>query len=160
MKQHFSKQRNRRKTHLDVHVRIWSMGLGVLKKPLLIILIKCWIIFLAMKSEKRRSIGRRRHVGAKKRWIWNWVSPKMGVWQKCSRTQGSKKILREMSEERLRSLEKIFFLGEEMVRWRRKFKVKIKVNSANGGRKSGGRESKKKKKRDKESGGPKFCPYT
>ena len=35
----------------------------------------------------------------------------MGVWQKCSRTQGSKKILREMSEERLRSLEKIFFFG-------------------------------------------------
>ena len=36
----------------------------------------------------------------------------MGVWQKCSRTQGSKKILREMSEGRLRSLEKSFF-------WRR-----------------------------------------
>ena len=26
----------------------------------------------------------------------------MGVWQKCSRTQGSKKILRETSEGRLR----------------------------------------------------------
>jgi len=69
MRQQFSKQRNQRKTHLDVHVRIWSMGLEVLKEPLLIILIKCWIIFLAMKSKKRESIGRRRHVGAKKRWI-------------------------------------------------------------------------------------------
>ena len=39
------------------------------------------------------------------------------VWQKCSRTQGSKEILREMSEGRLRSLEKFFFgkkwCGEE-----------------------------------------------
>ena len=42
----------------------------------------------------------------------------MGVWQKCSRTQGSKEILREMSEERLRRLEKFFFF------WRRNGKVK------------------------------------
>ena len=41
----------------------------------------------------------------------------MGVWQKCSRTQGSKEILREMSEGRLRSLENIFF-------WRRNVEVK------------------------------------
>ena len=33
----------------------------------------------------------------------------MGVWQKCSKTQGSKKILREMNEGRLRSLEILFF---------------------------------------------------
>ena len=43
----------------------------------------------------------------------------MGVWQKCSRTQGSKEILREMSEGRLRSLEKSFF-------WRRNGEVKKK----------------------------------
>ena len=32
----------------------------------------------------------------------------MGVWQKCSRTQGSKEILREMDKGSLRSLEKCF----------------------------------------------------
>ena len=66
MEQHFSRQINQIKTHLDVHVRKWSMGLGVLKEPLLIMPIKCWIIFLAMKSKKRGSIRRRRHFGAKK----------------------------------------------------------------------------------------------
>ena len=44
----------------------------------------------------------------------------MGVWQKCSRTQGSKKILRETSEGRLRSLENFFFFFF----WRRNGKVK------------------------------------
>ena len=34
----------------------------------------------------------------------------MGVWQKCSKAQGSKEILREMDEGRSRSLEKCFFL--------------------------------------------------
>ena len=34
----------------------------------------------------------------------------MGVWKKCSRTQGSKEILREMDKGNLRSLEKCFFL--------------------------------------------------
>ena len=108
---------------------IWEYGAWVLKEPLLIIPIKCWTIFLAIKSKKRRSIGRR-HVGAKKRWVWKWVSPKMGVWQKCSRTQGSKKILRETSEGRLRSLENFFFFffGEEMVRWR-KIKWRKKMNN-------------------------------
>ena len=33
MKQYFSKQRNQRKTHLDVHVRIWNMGLGSWRSP-------------------------------------------------------------------------------------------------------------------------------
>ena len=33
----------------------------------------------------------------------------MGVWKKCSKIQGSKEILREMDEGRLRSLEKCFF---------------------------------------------------
>ena len=73
----------------------------------------------------------------------------MGVWQKCSRTQGSKEILREMSEERLRSLEKSFFF----LFWRRNGEVKKtnqdedEVNSVNGGRKDeGGRESKKRER--------------
>ena len=51
----------------------------------------------------------------------------MGVWQKCSRTQGSKKILREMSEERLRSLEKIFFF------WRRNGEMKKKIQGEDKG---------------------------
>ena len=33
----------------------------------------------------------------------------MGMWQKCSKTQGSKEILREIDEGSLRSLEKFFF---------------------------------------------------
>ena len=41
------------------------------------------------------------------------------VWQKCSKTQGSKKILKEMSERRLRSLEIYFF-------WRRNGEMKKK----------------------------------
>ena len=62
----FPSKETQRKTHLDVHVRIWSMGLRVLNEPLLIMPIKCWIIFLTMKSKKRGSIGRRRHFDAKK----------------------------------------------------------------------------------------------
>ena len=50
MQQHFSKQRNQRKTHLGVHMTIWSMGPRVLKKSIIIILIKCWIIFVTMRS--------------------------------------------------------------------------------------------------------------
>ena len=109
MKQHFPKLRNQWKSHLDVYMRILSMGLWVLKKPLLIMPIKCWIIFLTMKSKKRGPIGRRSHVDAEKNGFKKWVSPKMGVWQKCSKTQGSKEILREMDEGSLRSLEKCFF---------------------------------------------------
>ena len=45
--------------------------------------------------------------------VWRWVS-KMGLWQKWSRTQRSKKILREMNERKLRGLGKWFF-GEEIV---------------------------------------------
>ena len=68
-----------------------------------------------------------------------------------------------MSEGRLRSLEKFFFFGEEMLKWRRKIKVKMRVNSVNGGRKKKKKKKKKKKRereRDKESGGPKFGPHT
>ena len=75
----FPNKKNQRKTHLDLHVRIWSMGLGVLKDPLLIIPFKWWMIYLAMRSEKRGSIGRKWHFDAMKRWVWKWVSPKMGV---------------------------------------------------------------------------------
>ena len=108
MKQLFSKQRNQRKTHLGVYITIWSMGPRVLKKLILIMPIKCGIIFLTMKSKKRGSLGGRSHLDAKKNGFKKWVSPKMGAWWKCSKTQGSKEILREMDEGRLRSLEKCF----------------------------------------------------
>ena len=67
LKQLFSKQRNPKKNSPWCPCeRIWSMGFRVLKEPLLIMPIKFWIIFLTMKSKKRGSIGRRRHVDAKK----------------------------------------------------------------------------------------------
>ena len=58
---------------------------------------------------------------------------------------------------KLEKLRKVFFFLEEMVRGRRKNKVKMRVNSVNGGRKDEGGRSKKE--RDKESGGPKFDPH-
>ena len=87
---------------------------------------------------------------------------KNDVWQKCSRTQGSKKILREMDEGRLISLEFFFFLREEMMKWRRKIKVKKKVNSVNGGRKVEEAKAKIKIKMmlQAKSGGPNFGPHT
>ena len=62
----FSKQGNQRRTHLGVYMRIWSMGPRVLKKSIIIIPIKCWIIFFTRKSKKRRSLGGRSHLDAKK----------------------------------------------------------------------------------------------
>ena len=49
MQQYFSKQRNQRKTHLGVYMTIWSMGPRVLKKSIIIMPLKCWIIFLNMR---------------------------------------------------------------------------------------------------------------
>ena len=45
---------------------IWSMGPRVFKKSIIIIPIKCWIIFFTRKSKKRRSLGGRSHLDAKK----------------------------------------------------------------------------------------------
>ena len=66
MKQNFPKQRNQRKTHLGVYMTIWSIGPRVLKKSVIIMPIKCWIIFLTMKSKKSGSLGGRSHLDAKK----------------------------------------------------------------------------------------------
>ena len=72
------------------------MGLGVLKEPFFIIPFKrCerkvhWKMPLSMQRKME---------------VWRWAS-KMGLWQKWSRTQRSKKILREMNERRLRRLGK------------------------------------------------------
>ena len=43
-----------------------TLGPRVLKKSIIIMSIKCWIIFLTMKSKKRRSLGGRSHFDAKK----------------------------------------------------------------------------------------------
>ena len=78
MQQHFSKQRNQRKTHHGVHMTIWSMGPRVLKESIIIMPLKCWTIFRTMRSQKRRSLGVRSHFDAKKIGFGKWVSPKMG----------------------------------------------------------------------------------
>ena len=66
MKQHFSMKRNQRKTHLGVYMTIRSIGPSVLKKPMLIMPIKCGITFFTIKSKKRGSLGWRSHLDAKK----------------------------------------------------------------------------------------------
>ena len=38
------------KTHRGVHMTIWSMGPRVLKKSIISIPVKCWIIFLTLRS--------------------------------------------------------------------------------------------------------------
>ena len=43
-----------------------TLGPRVLKKSIIIMSIKCWIIFLTMKSKKRRSLGGRSHFDTKK----------------------------------------------------------------------------------------------
>ena len=58
--------KKKKKTNLGVYMTIWSMGPKVLKKSIIIMPIKCWIIFLTMKSKKRRSLGGRSHLDAKK----------------------------------------------------------------------------------------------
>ena len=64
----------------------------------------------------------------------------------------------EIDEGKLKSLEKCF-LWEEMVRWRRKIKVKKKMNSVNGGREVDERWNKKEKKeRDKDVRGQNLGP--
>ena len=75
-KQHFFQTKKQRKTHLEVNFRMWSIGFGVLKEPLFFIPFKWWMIFLPMKSKKRRPIGRGWHFCAKKREDWKWVSQK------------------------------------------------------------------------------------
>ena len=143
----FSKQRNQRKTHLGVDMTIWSMGPRVLKKSIIIMPIKCWIIFLTMKSKKRRSLGGRSHFDVKKMGF-----TKNGCMMKMLKTQISKEILIEMDEGKLRSLEKCF-LWREMVRWRRWIvsmeEEKLMEDKA-----------KKEKEKRQRSGGPKFRPHT
>ena len=92
-----------KKTHIGVYMTIWSMGPRVLKKSIIIIPLKCWIIFLTIKRKKRRSFGGRIPLDAKKMGF-----TKNGYVMKMLKTQGSKEILIEMDEGRSRSLEKCF----------------------------------------------------
>ena len=48
MQQHFAKQRNQR--NLGVYMTIWSMGPRFLKKSIIIMPLKYWIILLTMRS--------------------------------------------------------------------------------------------------------------
>ena len=84
---------------------IWSIGPRVLKKSVIIMPIKCWIIFLTMKNKKRGSLEGRSHLVAKKIGF-----TKNGCVIKMLKTQGSKEILIEMDEGTLRSLEKCFLV--------------------------------------------------
>ena len=63
---------------------IWGMGPRVLKKPILIMPIKCGIIFLTMKSKKRGFLEEESHLDAKEKW----VSPKNGCVVKMLRNTG------------------------------------------------------------------------
>ena len=75
----YPSKETKEKTHLGVHMTIWSMEPRVLEKSLIIIPIKFWIIFLTTRSKKRRSLGGRSNFDAKKMGFGKWVSPKMGV---------------------------------------------------------------------------------
>ena len=49
--QQISQQRNqkkKKKPRLEVHFGVWSMGLGVLKEPFLIIPLKRWVVFFSL----------------------------------------------------------------------------------------------------------------
>ena len=138
--------KKKKKTHLEVHVGMWSMGFGVLKDPLFIILFKWWMVFFfPWKVRKEGPLEDDAIVEQKEGKFGNGFH-KMEMKQKWPRTERSKKILR-MSEGKWRSLGKCFFT-EEMVSWRRKFKWKKEVNSDNGGRKL--KEERKVKKNKKE----------
>ena len=154
----FQARTPKKKAHLGVYMTIWSMGPRVLKKSIIIMPLKCWIIFLTMKSKKRRSHGERSHFDAKKMGLENGFHQKWVYDENAQNTRIKRNIDRDV-EGKLRSLEKCF-LWEEMVWWRRKIKGKKKVNSVNGGKEVDGRWSKKEKRRDKEVGGQNFGPHT
>ena len=79
---------------------------------------------------------------------------KKWVVQRCSKTQGSKQIFKEMIKIKFGSLEKRFS-KQEMVMKKRKCKGNEAWNSNNGGR---GREKRKKKKKKKKLKGGQISP--
>ena len=89
---------------------IWEYGawvLGSWRSPSSSCQSNVGSYFLPWKVRKK-DLVEKKTFWCKEKWVWKWVPPKMGVWQKCSKTQRSKEILREMDEGRLRSLEKCF----------------------------------------------------
>ena len=103
-KQHFS-QKKKKKTHLEVHVEHGSWGLEG-APPHHPIQVMDDISF--HESKKIGPIRGGWHFMQKKRGVWKWFH-KNGYEKKWPKTQGSEKILREMSEGRLQSLGKWFF---------------------------------------------------
>ena len=106
------KPKKKKKTNLGVYMTIWNMGPRVLKKSIIIMPIKCWIIFLTMKSKKRRSLGGRSYLDANKMGF-----TKNGCVMKMLKTQAIKEILIEMDKGRIRSLEKCFFFFDHGAIW-------------------------------------------
>ena len=139
-KQHFPKQRNKRKAHLEVHVGMWSIGLGVLKEPFFIIPFKWWMIFLSIKSKKRRPIGRGWQCCAKKRGVWKWVSQKWVCSKNAEKHKDMKKYWRGWVKGSW-EVEKSVFLEtkwgdeEENARWRGEWIVSMVERRKEGRRK-------------------------
>ena len=44
------KKKKKKNSHLGVYMTIWSIGLRVLKKSIIVMPLKCWIVLLTMKS--------------------------------------------------------------------------------------------------------------
>ena len=107
MQQYFSKQRNQRKTHLGVYMTIWSMGPRVLKKSIIIMPLKCWIIFLTWDARKEDPLEGEA-ILMQRKWIFENGFHQNGCGTKMLKTQRSKEILMEMDEGELRNLEKCF----------------------------------------------------
>ena len=101
-------QKKKKKTHLEVHVGMWSMGFGVLKDPLFIILFKWWMVFFFPWKVRKEGPLEDDAIVVQKEGKFGNGFHKMEMKQKWPRTERSKKILR-MSEGKWRSLEKCFF---------------------------------------------------
>ena len=154
----FFQTNKQRKTHFEVHVGMWSMGLRVLKEPLLTIPFKWWMIFLSMKSKKREPIGGGWHFSAKKRGVWKWFSQKW-VWRKMAKNTRIWKNIEGDERRKIEKLRKVTFLerkwwDEEKSSGRRRWIVTMVEERW---RKE---KAKKKKGKDKKNGGQNSTPHT
>ena len=155
----FFQTKKQRKTHLEVHFRVWSMGLGVLKEPLFILPFKWWIVFFPMESKKRRLIGRGWHCCVKKREVWKWVSQNGYVGKMAKSTRIWKNIegdgWREVEKFRkvFFFLEKKWWSEEENSSGRRRWIVTMVEEWWRKREKQ-----KKKRERRQRQWGPKFVP--
>ena len=101
--QQISKKKKKKKiTHLEVHLRVWSMGLGVLKESLFIIPFKGWMIFFPWKVRKDGLLEDETIVNAKKKEVWKWVSQN-GYEAKMAKNT---RIWKDIEEDQWRKVEK------------------------------------------------------